>query len=63
MGAVVDKVKEAVGAVEEIIDENILDFCSLDKVVGVPKPAYCSKLLKGLFRGATVAVAYCLEVT
>ncbi len=29
----VDKVKQAVGAVEEMVDENILDYCSLDKLV------------------------------
>ena len=37
VGAVVDKVKEAVGAIEEIVDENILDYCSLDKLVRLPK--------------------------
>lgn len=44
IGAVVDKVKEAVGAVEEIVDENILDFCSLDKVVGVPEYYGCFRM-------------------
>ena len=37
VSVVVDKVKEAVGAIEEIVDENILDYCSLDNLVGVPE--------------------------
>ena len=42
LSVVVDKVKEAVGAVEEIVDENILDYCSLDKLVSLILMLPCS---------------------
>ncbi len=36
ISAVVEKVKEALPALEEIVDENILDYCTLDKTVCCP---------------------------
>lgn len=36
-GAVVDKVKDALGIEDETVDENILEYCSLDKAVSVQR--------------------------
>lgn len=33
LGAVVEKVKDALPSLEDVVDENILEYCSLDKLV------------------------------
>jgi hypothetical protein len=41
LGAVVDKVKDALG-IDEVVDENILEYCSLDRTVSALIHGYLS---------------------
>lgn len=38
IGALVDKVKDALPNLEDVVDENILDYCNLDKTVRLNYP-------------------------
>ena len=45
----VEKVKNALPALEDIVDENILDYCTLDKKV--PSTLFCAVSLFSCFAG------------